>query len=55
MFSMDLWPPAERLRIQRPTLVVPPDVSTSVKEIWICNVLLLEKFLLKFSPAPEPF
>ena len=28
----------ERLRDQRPTLVVPPDVSTSVKEIWIGNL-----------------
>ena len=45
----------ERLRNQRPTLVVPPDVSTSDKEIWIGNVLLLENFLLKFLPAPEPF
>ena len=45
----------ERLRNQRPTLVVPPDVSTSVKEIWIGNVLLLETFLLKLLPAPEPF
>ena len=45
----------ERLQNQRPTLVVPPDVSTSVKEIWIGNVLLLETFLLKFLPAPEPF
>ena len=45
----------ERLRNQRPTLVVPPDVSTSVKEIWIGNVLLLETFLVKFLPAPEPF
>ena len=45
----------ERLRNQRPTLVVPPDVSTSVKDIWIGNVLLLETFLLKFIPAPEPF
>ena len=46
---------SERLRNQRPTLVVPPDVSTSVKEIWIGNVLLLENFLVKFLPAPEPF
>ena len=45
----------ERLRNQRPTLVVPPDVSTSFKDIWIGNVLLLETFLLKFLPAPEPF
>ena len=45
----------ERLRNQRPTLVVTPDISTSVKEIWIGNVLLLETFLLKFLPAPEPF
>ena len=45
----------ERLRNQRPTLVVPSDVSTSVKEIWIGNVLILETFLLKFLPAPEPF
>ena len=43
----------KRLRNQRPTLVVPPDVSTSVKEIWIGNVLLLETFLLKFLPAPR--
>ena len=46
---------AKRLRNQRSTLVVPPDVSTSVKEIWIGNVLLLETFLVKFLPAPEPF
>ena len=45
----------ERLRNQRPTLVVSPDVSTSVKDIWIGNVLLLETFLVKFLPAPEPF
>ena len=45
----------ERLRNQRPTLVVPPYVSTSVKEIWIGNVLLFETFLLKFLPATEPF
>ena len=45
----------ERLRNQRPTIVVPPDVSTSAKEIWIGNVLLLEKFLVKLLPAPEPF
>ena len=45
----------ERLQNQRPTLVVPPDVSTSVKEIWIGNVLLLEMFLVKFFPAPESF
>ena len=45
----------KRLRNQRSTLVVPPDVSISVKEIWIGNVLLLETFLLKFLPAPEPF
>ena len=45
----------KRLRNQRPTFVVPPDVSTSVKEIWIGNVLLLETFLVKFLPAPEPF
>ena len=45
----------ERLRNQRPTLVVSPDVSTSVKNIWIGNVLLLETFILKFLPAPEPF
>ena len=45
----------KRLRNQRPTLVVPPDLSTSVKEIWIGNVLLLETLLVKFLPAPEPF
>ena len=45
----------ERLRNQRPTLVVPPDVSTSVKDIWIGNVLLLETLIVKFLPAPEPF
>ena len=48
-------PNNERLRNQRPTLVVPPDVSTIVKEIWIGNVLLLETFLVKFLPAPKPF
>ena len=47
--------PHERLRNQRPTLVVPTDVSTSVKNIWIGNVLLLETFLVNFLPAPEPF
>ena len=45
----------ERLRNQRPTLVVPPDVSTSVKEIWIVNVFLLETLLVKFLASPEPF
>ena len=45
----------KKLRNQRPTLVLTPDVSTSVKEIWIGNVLLLETFLVKFLPAPEPF
>ena len=45
----------ERLRNQRPTHVVTSNVSTSVKDIWIGNVLLLETFLLKFLPAPEPF
>ena len=45
----------ERLRNQRPTLVVSPDVSTRFKEIWIGNVLLLGTFLVKFLPAPEPF
>ena len=45
----------ERLRNQRPTLVVPTAVSTSFKEIWIGNVFLLENFLLKFLPAPKPF
>ena len=44
----------EILRNQRPTLVVPPNVSTSVKEIWIGNVLLLENFLVNLFPAPEP-
>ena len=48
-------PRNERLQNQRPALVVPPNVSTSVKEIWIGNVLLLETFLVKFLPAPEPF
>ena len=45
----------ERLRNQTPTLVVPTDVSSSVKEIWIGNVLLLENLLVKFLPASEPF
>ena len=44
-----------RLQNQRPTLVVPPDVSTSVNEIWIGNMLLLETLLVKYLPAPEPF
>ena len=48
-------PSNERLKNQRPTLVVTTDVSTIVKEIWIGNVLLLETFLVKFLPAPEPF
>ena len=49
-------PPSNKmLQNQRPTLVVPPDVSTSVKDIWIGNVLLLETFLVKFLPAPKPF
>ena len=45
----------KRLRNQRPTLVVPPYVSTSVIVIWIGNVLLLETLLVKFLPAPDPF
>ena len=45
----------ETLRNHRHTLVVPSNVSTSVKEIWIGNVLLLESLLVKFLPAPEPF
>ena len=45
----------KRLRNQRPTLIVPPNVSTSVKEILIGYVLLLETLLVKFLPAPEPF
>ena len=48
-------PSNERLRNQRPTLVLTSDVSTSVREIWIVNVLLLENLLVKFLPAPEPF
>ena len=32
----------KRLQNQRINLVAPPDNSTSVKEIWIDNVLLLE-------------
>ena len=43
------WPSASHCS------AVPPDVSTSVKDIWIGNVLLLEKYLLKFLPAPETF
>ena len=46
---------AERHRNQRPTLVVPPDISTSVKEIWIGNVLILETYIVKFLPVPKPF
>ena len=46
---------SESLRNQMPTLVVPPDVSTSIKNIWIGNVLLLETLLVKFLPVPEPF
>ena len=45
----------ERLQNQRPSLVVPTNVSTSVKDIWIGNVLLLETLMVKFLPAPEPF
>ena len=45
----------ESLRNLRPTLIVPPNVSTSVKEILIGYVLLLETLLVKFLPAPEPF
>ena len=45
----------ERLQNQRPTLIVPPNVYTSFKEIWIGNVLLLENLLVKFLHAPEPF
>ena len=45
----------ERLRNQRPTLVVPPDVFTSVKQIWMGNVLHLETLLVNFLPAPKPF
>ena len=55
LIIMNLNTNPERIRNQRPTLVVPPNVSTSVKEIWIGNVLLLETFLVKFLPAPEPF
>ena len=51
----DLDTCSEILQNQRPTLVVPPNVSTSVKEIWIGNMLLLETLLVKFIPAPEPF
>ena len=43
------------LQNQRPILVVPPDVSTSVKEIWIGNVLILETLLVEFLPATKPF
>ena len=50
MDLIPLW-----LQNQRPTLAVLPDVSTSVEEIWIGNVLLLEKILVKFLPAPKPF
>ena len=44
-----------RLQNHRPTLVVPPNVSTSVEVILICSLLLLETLLVKFLPAPEPF
>ena len=45
----------EMLRNQRPTLVVPPNVSKSVKYICIGNVFLLETFLVNFLPSPGPF
>ena len=45
----------ERIWNQRPTINVPPNVSTSVKEIWIGSVLLLDTLLVKFIPAPKPF
>ena len=45
----------KRIQNQRPTLVVPPDISTSVKDIWIGNDFLLETLLVKFLPEPEPF
>ena len=45
----------KRLRNQRSTLVVPPDVSISVKEIWIGNVLFLETLQVNFLPAPKLF
>ena len=45
----------ERLRNHRPTLVLPSDVSSSVKKIWIGDVLLLEIFLVKFLPTHKPF
>ena len=45
----------KRLRNQRPTLVAPPDVSTSFNEIWIGNVLFLDTLLVKFLPAPKHF
>ena len=45
----------EKLQNQRPTLVVPPNVSTSVKDIWIGNVLLLETLLVNFLSVPVPF
>ena len=48
-------PSNERIQNQRTTLVVPHDFSTSVKEIWIGNVLLMETLLVKFLPAPERF
>ena len=45
----------KKLQNQRPALVVPPDVSTSVKEIFIGNLLLSENLLVNFLPAPELF
>ena len=53
--GISVSPQTKRLQNQRPTLVVPPNVSTSVKEIWIGNVLLLETFLVKFLYTLEPF
>ena len=45
----------ESLQNHRPTLVLPPNVSTSVKDICIGNVLLLETLLVKFLPVTKPF
>ena len=45
----------KRLQNQRPKVVVPTDISTSVKEILLGNVLLLETLIVNLLPASETF
>ena len=53
IMSKMVTPRYKRLQNHRPTLVVPPDVTTSIKEISIGNVLFLESLLVKFLPTPK--